>query len=244
MAITAADLTGEKYSQSRSYFIDNILTADSGLKDAFAYVWRDFYLISTGGGRVYLLDGLQKSYDKNSPYSNFQYECYYWENVPARVFWEDAEGRLCFGDKNGNVYRFFDDAAVQSNYNDNGAAIHARWDTPDLMGKLFYKNKNFRRIDIMLAPAIATGVEIYAQTKGLWSYLWGSGGKATYFDFTYINWERINFSSDNTPRTMGTKIKIKKVDKAAFSLRNEGYNEPFGVYMLALEYTENGNYKG
>ena len=244
MAITTADLTGEKYSQSRSYFVDNVLTAERNLGDAFAYVWRDFYLISTGDGRVYLLDGLQKSYDKNSPYSNFQYECYYWENVPARVFWEDRDGRLCFGDGAGNTYRFFDDADAQSSYNDDGKAIDARWDTPDLMGKLFYKNKNFRRIDVMLAPAIATGVEVWAQVKGVWSRLWDSGAKATYFDFRHIRWDRINFGSDDTPRTIGQKIKIKKVDKAAFSLRNDVYNEPFGIYMLALEYTENGNYKG
>lgn len=244
MAITAADITGEKYSQSRSYFIDRALTAEKDLADAFAYVWHDFYLISTGGGRVYLLDGLQKSYDKNSPYSNFQYECYYWENVPARVFWEDEDGRLCFGDAAGNVYRFHDDVTAQTSYNDDGAAIPARWDTPDLSGKLFYKNKNFRRIDFVLAPAIATGAEVYAQVKGVWSKIFDSGAKAVYFDFTHINWERINFSTDETPRTMGGKIKIKKVDKAAFSLRNERINEPFGIYSLALEYTENGNYKG
>ncbi len=244
MAITAADLTGEKYSQSRSYYIDNVLTAEKNLSDAFAYVWRDFYLISTGTGRVYLLDGLQKSYDKNSPYSNFQYECYYWENVPARVFWEDAEGRLCFGDSEGNVFRFYDDVTNQKSYNDNGAAIPARWDTPELMGDLFYKNKNFRRIDCMLAPAIATGVKAFAQVKGVWDEIYDSGAKAMYFDFSHINWELINFSTNDTPRTMGSKIRIKKVDKVAFSLRNERYNEPFGIYMLALEYTENGNYKG
>ena len=244
MAITAADLTGEKYSQSRSYYIDNILTAEKGLGDAFAYVWRDFYLISTGGGRVYLLDGLQKSYDKNSPYSHFQYECYYWDNVPARVFWEDEEGRLCFGDAEGNTFRFFDDATAQKSYNDDGVAIHARWDTPELSGKLFYKNKNFRRVDFVLAPAIATGANVFAQVKGVWSEIFDSGASAMYFDFTHINWERINFSTDETPRTMGGKIKIKKVDKVAFSLRNERINEPFGIYSLALEYTENGNYKG
>ena len=72
--------------------------------DAYAYIWRDFYLISTGGGRVYLLDGLQKSYERDNPYSSFQYECYVWENVPARVFWEDAEGRLCFGDASARLY--------------------------------------------------------------------------------------------------------------------------------------------
>lgn len=244
MAITAADLTGEKYSQSRSYYIDNALTGEKNLADAYAYVWRDFYLISTGTGRVYLLDGLQKSYDEKSPYSNFQYECYYWENVPARVFWEDSEGRLCFGDGSGNIFRFYDDVTNQKSYNDDGAAILARWDTPELSGKLFYKNKTFRRVDVMLAPAIATGVNVFAQVKGVWSEIFDSGASAMYFDFTHINWERINFSTDDTPRTMGGKIRIKKVDKVAFSLRNERFNEPFGIYALALEYTENGNYKG
>lgn len=244
MAITAADLTGEKYSQNRSFFINNALAAEKDLADSFAFVWRDFYLLSTGRGRVYLLDGLQKQYEKNSPYSHFQYECYFWENVPARVFWEDAEGRLCFGDANGNTFRFYDDVTDQKSYNDDGVAIPARWDTPELMGKLFYKNKNFRRVDVMLAPAIATGVSVYAQIKGVWSEIFNSGARAMYFDFTHINWELINFSTDDTPRTMGTKVKIKKVDKVAFSLRNERYNEPFGIYMLSLEYTENGNYKG
>lgn len=51
-----------------------------------------------------------------------------------------------------------------------------------------------------------------------------SGARAMYFDFTHINWERINFSTDDTPRTIGGKIKIKKVDKVAFSLRNEQLN--------------------
>lgn len=244
MAITAADLTGEKYSQSRSYYINNVLTAEANLADAYAYVWRDFYLISTGSGRVFLLDGLQKTYDKNSPYSNFQYECYCWENVPARVLWEDEEGRLCFGDAEGNVFRFFDDVTSQKSYNDDGVAIPARWDTPELSGKLFYKNKAFRRIDFVLAPAIATGANVFAQVKGVWSEIFDSGASAMYFDFTHINWERINFSTDDTPRTMGGKIRIKKVDKVAFSLRNERINEPFGIYSLALEYTESGNYKG
>jgi len=213
------------------------------LSKGFAFVYKDFYVLATER-RIYLLDGLQKSYDKNSPYSNFQYECYFWDNVPARVFWEDEEGRLCFGDNSGRIFRFYDDVTNQKSYNDDGVTIEARWDTPELSGKLFYKNKNFRRVSVMLAPAIATGVNVFAQVKGVWSEIFDSGASAMYFDFTHINWERINFSTDDTPRTMGGKIKIKKVDKVAFSLRNERINEPFGIYSLALEYTENGNYKG
>lgn len=244
MAITAADLTGEKYSQSRSYFIDNVLTAEKNLSDAFSYVWRDFYILSMGTGRVYILDGLQKQYDRNSPYSNFQYECYFFDNVPARVLWEDEEGRLCFGDANGNTYRFFDDTMSQTSYNDDGAAIHARWDTPAIKGKLFFKNKNFRRLDLMLAPAIATGFVAYAQIKGIWTKVFDSGISATFFDFEYLDFAAFNFSTDDTPRTLGTKIKIKKVDKVALSIRNEEKDEPFGIYALALEFTESGNYKG
>lgn len=68
--------------------------------------------------------------------------------------------------------------------------------------------------------------------------MYDSGAKAMYFDFTYINWGKINFSTDSTPRTLGHKIKVKKVDKARFSLRNEALNEPFGLYMVAFEFTE------
>lgn len=244
MAITAADITGEKYSQNRSFYINEALTAEEKLADAFAFVWRDFYLLSMGTGRVYLLDGLQKAYERNTPYSSYQYECYYWENVPARVMWEDAEGRLCFGTANGDIFRFYDDVTNQKSYNDVGAPIQARWDIPDLSGERFYENKTFRYFSVVLAAAIATRVEVWVERKGIWSLLFDSGAKACYFDFTYINWERINFSSDNTPRTVGKKIKVKKVDKARFSLRNEAYNEPFGIYKVALEYTESGKYKG
>ena len=244
MAITAADITGEKYSQNRSFYINEALTAEEKLADAFAFVWRDFYLLSMGTGRVYLLDGLQKSYERNTPYSSYQYECYYWENVPARVMWEDVEGRLCFGTVGGDIFRFYDNVTSQKSYNDVGAPIKARWDIPDLSGERFYENKTFRYFSVVLAAAIATRVEVWVQRKGIWSLLFDSGAKACYFDFTYINWERINFSSDNTPRTVGKKIKVKKVDKARFSLRNEAYNEPFGIYKVALEYTESGKYKG
>lgn len=244
MAITAADITGEKYSQNRSFYINEVLTKEKTYKDSFAFVWRDFYLLSMGTGRVYLLDGLQKSYARDTPYSNFQYECYYWDHVPARIFWEDKEGKLCFGTATGEVHQFYDDVTNQNSYNDNGKAIAARWDIPPLSGKRFYENKTFRYISVILAAAIATGVEIWVQRKGLWQKLFNSGARACWFDFTYINWEKINFSSDTTPRAIGQKIKVKKVDKARFSLRNEEINEPFGIYKIGFEYTESGKYKG
>ena len=38
--------------------------------------------------------------------------------------------------------------------------------------------------------------------------------------------------------------RIKRVDKARFRFENDQRNEPFGLMAYALEYVENGNYKG
>ena len=241
-AITAQDITGEKYTQSRSFYIDKALQEED-LENSFALVYRDYYVLAVPSGRLYFLDGLQKTYEKNAPLSSFQYECYYAEGIDARVLYREND-TLCFGTANGELMEFYIDAEDPASYNDNGKAIAARWDMPDISGKLFYKNKTFRYMSVRLASAIATGFELWAQSRGLWRKYYDASARARYWDFSYIDFSLINFSSDSTPRTIGSKVKIKKVDKARFSIRNEKLNEPFGIYNVAFEYTQSGNYKG
>lgn len=239
-AITAQDITGEKYTQERSFYIRGALVEED-LENAYAVTYNDFYVLATES-RVYILDGLQKVYEKNNPYSNFQYECYYWDIPNISVLFNE-DGALCFGTYNGEIMRFYTDKNEQYSYNDNGAPIKARWDTNALDGELFYKKKNFKYLSAQIAPAVATGYEAWAEIKGIWKKLFDSGAKARYFDFGYIDFAKINFSSDATPRTLGRKIRIKRVDKVRFSFRNEELNEPFGLYAIGTEYTESGNYK-
>lgn len=240
-AITAQDITGEKYTQERSFYIRGALENED-LDNAYAVTYNDFYVIATPS-RVYLLDGLQKVYEKNSPYSSYQYECYYWEIPNISVLFNE-NGALCFGTYDGRIMRFYTDKEAPDSYNDNGEAIKARWDTNALDGDLFYKKKNFKYLSVQIAPAVATGYEAWVEVKGLWSKLYDSGAKARYFDFSYIDFSKINFSSDATPRTIGRKIRIKRVDKVRFSFRNEELNEPFGLFAIGTEFTESGNYKG
>ena len=240
-AITAQDITGEKYTQNRSFYINGAL-ADEDLEHSCAVGYKDFYVLATPL-RVYLLDGLQKVYEKNSPLSSFQYECYYWD-IPniSYLFVEDET--LCFGTYDGNIFKFYTDKTDNKSYNDNGKPIKARWDTNAIDGKIFYKKKNFRYLAAQIAPAPNTSFEAYAEINGGWKKLFDSGAKAMYLDFSYIDFSKINFASDGTPRTIGSKIRIKKVDKVRFSFRNEKLNEPFGLYAIGTEFTENGNYKG
>lgn len=242
--ITTGELTGERINELRSEHIAEAIRKIADKAECVAWVWRDLYLLAAGGGVVYVLDGMQKEYSQNAPWSSYQYECYKLENIPARIFWDDGE-TLWFGTGDGRLCRFYTDVDDPKSYNDDGAAIEAYWDTPDISGKLFYKNKTFRNISVLIAAAPVTGCTVWVQKKGIWSQVYTSGEKARYFDWDYVNFAKFVFSADRTPHTLSGKIKVKKVDKCRFRIRNAELNEPFGLYAFATEYTEaSNNYKG
>ncbi|MFQ8833332.1 MAG: hypothetical protein ACLR7U_11015 [Ruthenibacterium lactatiformans] len=104
-AITAQDITGEKYSQSRSFFLNGKLLEENGLEEAFALVYKDMYWLCLNG-RAYILDGLQATQtDRSAPYSTRQYAGFYCTNIPARVLWEQ-DGALWFGTADGRLCAF------------------------------------------------------------------------------------------------------------------------------------------
>ena len=241
-AITAQDVTGEKYAQQRSFYLNGKLLEEPGLEDAVAVVFKDMYWLCLNGA-AYILDGLQYSSTKNEPYSTRQYAGFYRTNMPARVLLV-RDGRLWMGGEDGGLRRFFDDKNALTSYSDDGQAIHAVWETPDFSGKLFYKNKTFRFLAVRLASAIATSVRISGQRRGLWAQIKEDTTSARHFNWAYWNWDKFSWSNDETPKTLSTKVRIKKVDKARFRFENSEVNEPFGLFDFAVEFVENGNFKG
>lgn len=241
-AVTAEELTGEKYSQERSYYIGSALQEAADKAAAVSTVYRDFYVLAVGGG-LYLLDLQQKTYEKNSPYSSYQYECYHWPGIAACCLWVDGEA-LCFGTEDGKLCRFATNVDDPASYNDDGAAIDAYWETSDFDGNAFFHSKTFTGISCRLAAAVQTGVKIYAQKRGIWSQVFDAKDRARYFDWGYIDYGKFVFSADRTPHTLFGKIKVKKVDKVRFRLQNGEVNEPFGLYAFGVEWREpGGNYK-
>ena len=241
-AITAQDITGEKYSQLRSFFLNGKLLDEANLKDAYCCVYKDMYWLAVND-RVYVLDGLQASQtDRNAPYATRQYAGFYLTHIPARVLWEN-DGALWFGGKDGKVRKFYTDAANQTSYNDDGEAIYACWRTMDVSGKNVYRSKNFSRLYVELAAAVATSLKAFARISGVWEQLFEDNTSARYFDFTNLNFGKITFSCDDNPKTLGEKISIKKVDKAGFRIENGEVDEPFGLNNISIEYVETGYYK-
>jgi len=129
-------------------------------------------------------------------------------------------------------------------YNDDGLPIYCCWETPDLDGNLFYKNKTFRYFAIRVMSALRTSVKLYSQKLGTWSFIKEDKSIGTIFDFDLVDFERFSFNTDTSAKVAHTKVRVKKVDKAQFRVENGEVNEPFGLYDLALEYIESGNYKG
>ena len=241
-AITAQDITGEKYGQNRSFYLNGKLLEEPDLEKSFAFVYKDMYWLCLNGV-AYILDGLQPMQtDKSMPYSTRQYAGFYRTNLPANCMWEQ-DGNLYFGTTDGRLCEFYSDSDALVSYNDDGEKIEAVWETPDLDGKLFYKNKTFRYLAVRLKSAVATTLDIYVQKRGLWQFVKRDNYKARYLSFASIVFSKFTFSSDQTQKIIPTKLRVKKVDKARFRFVNEELNEPFGLFDIALEYVENGNHK-
>lgn len=93
-ALTPSDLTGERYNQKRSYYIETEFLKEVG-KLCTGCLWGRFYVLSTGKS-LYLLDMEHKSFDNRDTKSSYQYDCYYFPNIPARCVWAEGD-LLCIG---------------------------------------------------------------------------------------------------------------------------------------------------
>lgn len=242
-AVTAQDITGEKYAQNRSYYLDGNLLDEENLENAFAYVYKDFYLLCVND-HVYILDGLQPiRTDKSQPYATRQYVGFYWENVPATCFFE-VNDELYFGSSSGKIYKFYTDETDPYSYNDDGEIIHAVWETADIAEQLFYKNKTYRYLALRCMPEAISSVEIWGQRHGLWEKIKEDSTTLKFFSFSNLMFPKLSFSTDTTSKVSSTKVRLKKLDHVRFRFINEKLNEPLAINDFALEYTQNGNHKG
>lgn len=116
MGIEVSSEEVDRKVRNRSYYIDKKLRSEGNLASAISYVHNGMYYLAVNG-HVYVLDGSQKNSWANEQ-TNFQYECYYLENVPVQCFASMGE-HLYFMDFNGNLCRFKtdkDDEAYKDEY--------------------------------------------------------------------------------------------------------------------------------
>lgn len=240
-AITEREADDRHFTQLRSYYINPLLTAGN-LEDVTAVSYKDFYVLASGRN-IFLMDTLQKSHEEDKEYSHYQYECFHWQVPDSIRLLFVQESVLCFATYNGRIGRFYTDYDEPASYNDAGEPIHAVWQSGEFDADMQLKNKTVHRIWATCAPGVRTGVEVWAQVKGIWQKLFEDNTQVRYFKWSEISWSGFTWSTNQTPKIISRNIMLKNVDKTAIKLENNRMNEPFGVYEAGVEYTSGSYYR-
>lgn len=246
-AVASTTITSERITQGRSWYVNKRLTEEPGLKDAEAVIFNGMYLIATGNGHVYAMDGkLNKTY-RSASLGDFVYECYYFENIPARVWMCRKDGdaeELYFGTEDGRICKMNTDIPGMARYSDDGAAIDAVWATKyddDGTPALF---------KTMIKPGCCVTIKPYARSSGTVYFRSDrtAGGERMaaaktmdILDFTDIDFERFTFNTDESPQEIFLNRKVKNYKRLQIICRNSELNEGFGIFQITKHYVV-GNY--
>ena len=238
-ALTSNAVTFERTVQNRSEFLDFKLIRESGLKNAVCTEWNDYFILCVNG-HAYVLDSKQRT-TKSRNNSTFVYEGYYWENIPAVTFLSYG-GELYFGTEDGRICKFNTDIPGMARFNDDGEAIVAIWSTiaDDDGYAQRLKTMLKKGCAVTLKPYTRSGVSILARTEKDASEKEIRQATLDIFDWDDIDFSRFSFDSNDAPRDIMLKKKIKKYKRLQFVVKNTAKNEGFGIYQISKNYTVQG----
>ena len=246
-AVASAAYTSEKLAQQRSFYVNARLTEEPNLADAEAVIWNGMYVLALPDGHVYVMDGRQQKSYKSASLGDFVYECYYWENVPARTWMcvrDSTEEELYFGTADGRICKVNSDIEGMARYSDDGEAIDAVWSTK------YDDDGTPAVLKTMIKRGCCVTIKPYARSSGTVYFKSDrSGGEARQvtskpmdiLDFTDIDFERFTFNTDDSPQEIFLNRKVKNYKRLQLIVRNSEVNEGFGIFQITKHYVV-GNY--
>ena len=106
--------TSERYARERSRLINERLKKQT-LQSATGIVYKNKYYLAVDGV-CYVADSRYKFSGKDDIDNSFNYEWWFWDNIPAQVFAE-ANGKLLFGTGRGTICEFDDEYSDRELHN-------------------------------------------------------------------------------------------------------------------------------
>lgn len=174
--IMSTNTTFEKVVRNRSRHVDRKLLAEEHLEKAISCVYNGYYCIFIND-HVYILDSRHTAADRRGN-TNYVYEAYYWENVPAKcvsatgktIYFGTADGKICRFKKTGEMTDYSDG----SHYDETqqmqvgGVAIHARYATKndDDNAPQYFKTMMKKGSMCTVAPYFKSSVDVYIMADG------------------------------------------------------------------------------
>lgn len=221
-AINTATLSDEKHMYHRSYYIDEKLKQEDGLENAIGICNDGKYYLAIND-HVYVADSRFKSSNSNSKYSNYQYEWFYWTNLPVRV-WFVWNNELYFGDKYGNICKFRDNNDTDR-FKDKDKIVEAEWNSVILDLNSPAHKKNIKRVSLSSNPT-NSNLTIGYRLKG---------GDKKVLTKVYTN--------STYPKTTMIRKKAKKLSFFSLFIENKE-NSDMNFNSICVVYTVGSYYKG
>lgn len=212
--------TGEKFAQQRSFYVNGKLLKENNLEEAVAVSVLGKYYLAVNN-HVYIADSRYMSYPKHAKTEQYQYEWWYWDNIPVRVFfvWNNI---LFFGTEDGKICKF------NNSYIDIDKPIEVYWETPFLELNSSFFSKTIKMLTLVLNPKEGCDIEFgYELDDGSIEII-----KKQYKDLM-----------DDFPKTIQEKEKIKKFMFVKFYFKNNTANR-MTFERLLIEYILAGKYRG
>lgn len=209
---------GEKFASERGFFVKSKLLEETNLENAIAIVHNGKYYLAINS-HVYVADSRYKSRVTESNSSDYQYEWYYWENVPVRT-WFTYNYELYFTTTNGRIVKFNDTLY------DYATPITQLFDTTFLDLGSITEAKTVKRVTVISRA--------YEDSEFTLSYITDDEVSA----ITTRQYETGDF-----PSTLQEKEKIKKVMFVKFRLSNTTAKK-MNFYQIAVDYVLAGHFRG
>ena len=239
-AVTTNYLTGDRAGQNRSYYINARLISEE-LSEAEGVSYQGMYLLAFPNGHVYILDGRQNKTYRSESLGDYVYECYYWENVPARCWLNLKSGAaetLYFGTEDGRVCRFNTDEDGVARFSDDTDGIDAVWATKldDDDDATVLKTMIKRGCAVTLKPYRRSSARVCLRTDRDAADWQANTDTIDIFDWEDIDFSRFSFDSNDTPREIFFNTKVKKYKRLQILIRNSEPSEGFGVFGITKHY--------
>lgn len=211
---------GEKAFQSRSYYVNGKLIKEKNLEDAFALSFQGKYYLCINN-HVYIADSRYLSYPKHSKTEQYQYEWWFWDNIPARILFS-WNNDLLFGTKDGQICKFND------KYKDLDVPVDIYWETPFLELNSNTLAKTIKNVTLVLNPIVNSDLILGYELDD---------GSTEIVHKVYENLQ------DDFPKVIQEKEKIRKFMFVKFFMKNNK-DTRLTFERLFLEYINSGKYKG
>ena len=213
--------TTERYTRERSRYINERLKRHKNLSEAVGIVYKNRYYLAVDNV-CYIADSRYKYTSEDSVDGSYNYEWWFWDNVPVRV-WANIGNELYFGSADGQICVFDNEYTDRTYYHSEDGELSL-----DVSYNKITYNRN---IDI----ALSEGDRITFSTNGIYalasdSVVVENGRIKTTEDKIFSFHDGMEVYADNvgdSGLSINTKYYVREIDagECTYSLEDRSGNE-------------------